>query len=128
MQKYKIITGCIVSVLMLATGVSFCQEEVPTGHITGVIYQEDGVTPRRNVTLEFQRVIRSDNNKKIEFEETYLSSTTGGDGIYVRKDLPVGEYMVQLKKGKRTVKLNKVDFFVRIYEDRTIQFSFTLLN
>jgi hypothetical protein len=72
--------------------------------------------------------VRSENNKKLEFKEKYLSSKTDGDGRYTKEDLPVGEYMVQIKKGRRTIKLQKVDFFVRIYEGRTIQFSFTLLK
>lgn len=127
-MKKKLIHNLVIIFIFFCVSLIAQTDIINVGNTDGYIYKKDGKTPKNGVIVELQRIIRSDKNKKIEFKEKYLSNETGNDGMYWLKDLPVGEYMVKIKKGKKTIKLRKVDFFIMIYKGRTIQFSFTLLK
>ncbi len=106
---------------------TFAQEKTPTGILTGFIYKKDGITPLKDALVELRKVFRSEN--KIKYGKTiYQSNQTDGSGEYSIKNLPIGDYLVNIKVNKKIYNVGKIDFYVNIIEGESNKISFSLLK
>lgn len=121
----RLLFTVLVVLVFIGAGplVSAVPEE--TGSVSGLVYEKDSKTPLAGVQFVLQRVERTDEGD-IVFKEKYETNTTDGSGQYSRENLPVGEYLVHIRLNGKMLKTRRVDFFIRIYEDRDIEFSFPI--
>jgi hypothetical protein len=127
MMNRKFFSLFLIVGLIIIPLITFASQSDPeTGSIKGFIYNKDGQTPKSQASIELQRIERSNDNEKINYKEKYTSEKTDTSGKYLLKGLPVGEYMVRIRVNDKKVRVKKIDFFIKIFKDRMVEFSFTL--
>ena len=115
----KIITG----IVMLAFIFSFSSlslfsiEQIKGGKLIGFIYKSDKKTPLKKAKVIIENV---------ETTIRYESNETDEKGDYTILDLPAGEYKVYLELRDKEYRLRKLDFILKIEDNKISNISFAL--
>jgi len=97
---------------------SFAKTYEPnTGHLRGFIFKSDDKTPLWGAQVLLQDV---------KTRQVFRSNVTDSLGDYEVLNVPAGDYLVIILKTNKLYKVKRVDFLIKIFEEKTTTISFSL--
>jgi hypothetical protein len=115
--------GFVLFLLMFWIGPAYSSqpEEIPTGHLEGVIYKADGDTPLKDAQVILEKIEKGKKTGK-----TVESNITNETGEYKIQNIHVGFYRGKILVNKKHYRIKRVDFFVHVIAGETNFLSFSL--
>ncbi len=97
---------------------SFAKTYEPhSGHLRGFIYKSDDKTPLWGAQVLLQDV---------KTRKVFRSNVTDSTGDYEVLNVPAGDYLVIILAKNKLYKVKRVDFLIKIFEEKTTTISFSL--
>jgi len=87
------------------------------GHIRGFIYKADDKTPLWGAQVVLQDV---------KSRQVFRSNVTDERGNYEVLEVPAGDYMILILSQNKAYKVKRIDFLIKIVEEKTTFISFSL--
>ena len=87
------------------------------GHMRGFIYKSDDKTPLWGAQVVLQDV---------KSRRVFRSNVTDKRGSYEVLEVPAGDYMILILSQNKAYKVKRIDFLVKIVEEKTTFISFSL--
>ena len=116
-KKIIIWTVMLVFIFSFSSHSLFSLEQIKGGKLIGFIYKSDKKTPLKKAKVIIEN---------IETTIRYESNETDEKGDYTIMDLPAGEYKVFLEVKDKEYRLKKLDFILKIEENKISNISFAL--
>jgi hypothetical protein len=91
--------------------------EQGSGHLRGFIYKSDDKTPLWGAQVVLQDV----KNRQV-----FRSNVTDSTGDYEVLNVPAGDYLAIIMAQNKVYKVKRVDFLIKIFEEKTTTISFSL--